>query len=323
MNRRRFLIALAPFLQLAIFIVARAADEVSAFRPVAVGKVAGADSVFAATTRYLLIYGDRTGETLFDLKRGAQHPLTENEGLVGRGAWKWKLVVGRTVQLQLRWANGPVSLYACPQFEGDGLKPLAPDWMRISPRANRLEVLLMNRYYRWELRSGRLTRDVPMAFFDGSIVASSTSPDVLVKAGDAGIDFVSIGSGRRVRHVALRAPKDFTAGQFAPGGSYAVCTANNGFGPPQRNLVVDTRTGRVLWKFALTDWRDSPPFSPDGKRLAVPQIKRHRWEIHDSKTGAILRTLPLVPGATTGAFAPDGNTLYSLANGILYRQRAR
>ncbi len=326
MNRRLLLIALAVALPVVSFAAPKKAPIFSAkFRPIVVGKVAGADSAFDATTRYLLVYGNKTGETLFDLKTGARRPLQESEGIASNGAWKWKLRFGRTVQLELRHANGPSSRYDCPKFEGDGMKPLSPDWIRIAPERNRLEALLMNRCYRWELRSGRLISNVAMPCFDGSVAASSTSPDVLVKASDngTGINFMSIGSGRRVRHVTLRAPSNFTDDQFAPGGSYAICTDNNRIGPSERNLVVDTRTGRVLWKFALTHWRDSSCFSPDGKRLAVPQSKRQQWEIRDSKTGVILHILPLVTDVHSAPFSPDGFTLYSVANGVLYKQRAR
>ena len=63
--------------------------------------------------------------------------------------------------------------------------------------------------------------------------------------------------------------------------------------------------------------------APDDKQLAVPKTKRHCWEIHDSKTGVLLHTLPMISGVYTGAFSPDGATLYSVANGVLYKQRAR
>ena len=137
----------------------------------------GADTVYQATSRYLLVSGDYTGEILFDLETGARRNLEEDsEGLTNLGAWKWKLIFGRTVQLQLREANGAARFYACPHFEGDGLKPLSPDWIRVSPQNNRLEVLLMNRYYCWELRSRRLIYNVPLVFSSGSIEAAAFRP---------------------------------------------------------------------------------------------------------------------------------------------------
>lgn len=87
--------------------------------------------------------------------------------------------------------------------------------------------------------------------------------------------------------------------------------------------IVETRTGHVLWSYQLGQWEERAFFAPDEKSLAVPRVKRRIWEIRDTQTGVLVRTLPLMPGAQTGALSPDGATLYSIANGVLYCQRAR
>ena len=276
-----------------------------------------------ASDRYLNIYSNTTdSDTLFDLKTGAQRSM-DSEGIMAVGDWRWKLIIGREVQMQLRRANGPAKLYDCPSFEADGMKPNFPDWMRVSPESNRFETLLVNRYYCWELSSGKLKCDVPLVFSGGAIAPLTRDGKTLAIADDNAIAFVSTVSGKVARRVPFITSQSYQATQFSGLGTYALCEANNAVPATNPNLVIETRTGRVLWKFNREGWWDVIFFSPNEKLLVLPQITRRVWELRDTKTGRVLRTLPLVPGAHGGAFSPDGATLYSVANGVLYRQRAR
>ena len=89
--------------------------------------------------------------------------------------------------------------------------------------------------------------------------------------------------------------------------------------------VFDARSGRVRWNFDLenTATTDAPTWDYTGNRIALPLPSRGVWEVHRFPSGELLTTLPLVPGAGRGAFSPDGNTLYCVVGGVLYRQRAR
>ena len=86
--------------------------------------------------------------------------------------------------------------------------------------------------------------------------------------------------------------------------------------------VISTANGRVLWNFTLASPTNRAVFSDDEKWLALT-CDNLRWEICNSQNGALARKLPRVPNMRAAAFSPDGNTLYSIADGVLYRQRAR
>ena len=87
--------------------------------------------------------------------------------------------------------------------------------------------------------------------------------------------------------------------------------------------VHDTHTGRLLWRFLLEVNVRERAIAPDESVIALPFPSRAQWDIRDLQTGQKLRTLPLVPNLKSAAFSPDAKTLYSLAGGVLYRQRAR
>ena len=90
-----------------------------------------------------------------------------------------------------------------------------------------------------------------------------------------------------------------------------------------RWTIFDASSGRAVWEFEAQD-EGTPSFFALADKfffLAVPP--RQIWEVRDGSTGQIIRTLPLVSGTRGGVLSPDGNTLYSLSGGVLYRQRAR
>lgn len=89
-----------------------------------------------------------------------------------------------------------------------------------------------------------------------------------------------------------------------------------------RYHVIESSTGNTLCELESSAFSlYSSAISPDEKRIALPLSGQ--WQVRDLKTGQLLRALPLVPNTVSGAFSPDGNTLYSVADGVLYRQRAR
>lgn len=321
MNRRRFLIALAILIPLALFGAAKWATR---WRPVAIASIYGLHYVGETSRRYLIVGGNERN-FLFDLKTGANRELS-HQGLASNGAlWSFDRDQG---QFQLSQANGAALALALPDelVTGDSSKfPLGsgmPVRIRVTASQNRVEAHFSNRYCRWNLSSRRLERNVLLDFQNYGDTALSRDGAWIVQAGYEDIAFVSTRSGRVGRRVALRF-NVFESMMISPYGSFALYDQGAGNSSSWRWRVVDTGTGRVKWSFDLDEPRDFAVFSPDEKWLALPLTSRHIWQIRELSSGAILRTLPLVPGAHSGAFSPDGATLYSVAQGVLYRQRAR
>ena len=218
--------------------------------------------------------------------------------------------------------GGPITSYSVPTNFGRGVQELSPDCVRISPDKNRLEMLLVERYFRWNLKSHRLERDVSLRELGVSMTATIARDGESIVSPNFGlIKIASTKTGQSPRIVPLQGVRSFESMRVSPLGYYALYDAPGTIGPSRFN-VVDVQTGRALWQFDLDSLRDYAEFSSDEKWLALPLTQRKIWQIRDTKTGKFLRTLPLVPGAHGGAFSPDGATLYSVANGILYRQRA-
>ena len=321
--KRRLIIAFAVLLPLVIFGATKwTAKERESWRPVAIGKVEGADTISIASQQYLSIYSNSTGaDTRFDLKTGTQRAMN-SEDILPVGDWKWKLVLGNKVQIQLSRANRPTKIYECPDFEADGMKPNFPDWIRVSPQDNRFEALLVNRYYCWELSSHRLKLNTVLGFSGGAVAPFGRDGRTLAIGDDNGVKYVSTRSGRVVRRVPLVAA-NYQVTQLSALGTYALCQANNSIPTTVPFLVADSQTGRILWKFDIENWWGIVLLSHNEKLLALPHVERDAWEIHETKTGRLIRTLPLMTGVTSGAFSPDNSTLYSVADGVIYRQRAR
>lgn len=105
---------------------------------------------------------------------------------------------------------------------------------------------------------------------------------------------------------------------LSPYGRYALCEQSAGT-PVWR--VVETRTGKWLWRFTSHPGSSLWAISDDQNTIVIPADKN--WEVRDLQSGAVQRQLPFVPGATVAALSPDGKALYSVAKGVLYRQRAR
>ena len=323
MNRRRFLILLAIFPPLAIFVAAR---RTASWRPVAIAKVTDS-SVNAASERYLIIGGNEGGPTLFDLKTRTWRYLANNEGITSEGAWKWKTeIVQNKMRLRLREADGPISYYEMPGATFTSTREdMTPSWIRVVPTANRVEVLCKDRYYRWKLGSRQLERNVRLKGGKGFFQAITRDGEAAVRANAHEITIVSTHSEQLMKRVLLMGFQNSGSPTISAFGSYALYNDRE-----QSHFsswhVVNARTGRTLWTFNTEISKTFslfPFFSPDETLIALPVPSMGQWQIRDLKTGQILRTLPLLPNAPWGAFSPDGATLYSVANGVLYRQRAR
>ena len=353
MNRRRILIALAILTPLALFGAAKWATR---WRPVVVGATLGRtrhSPLVRASARYV-VAGDRTSYTRFDLQTGARVALqnggmartsaTKRGGIAPTGAW----AVERTVNSKGHWKliltapDGAARAYSCGGAGFDlppGSGPI-PNWevenlaaqrLRVSPAGNRLELLDGYHYWRWNLASGALERQIALEQPDplGNADDRDAESFALTRDGERAVFPVektlvwrSMRSGAVLTRVPLGGVPHFRAARVSPLGTYALFDANL-TGATARWRVVETRTGRVLWSFDVGSSEEIAPFAPDETRIAVPLSQSKIWQIRDLATGKIIGTLPLVPDTNAAAFSPDGATLYSIAGGVLYRQRAR
>ena len=317
---RRILIALAVLVPLAIF---GAAKWASRFRPVLLGAVGGTHlaRVQMSASESTVAVDDQK----FDLK-GAYSDALPNHFL-GVGRWTWAWAPGYPALLFLDDGLHPVQTYALPVNipvdEGEFAQPL----VNFSPAADRVEMLVLGHYVRWRAHSRAVERHCELVTGHDNIrelagaFALSRDGETVVFAGTASITVFSTRTGKPVRVTPLQ---DATLGEtieISPHGRYALYELSTHRFFKQR--VVETRSGRVPWILTMDDNQTAAVFSPDETEIAVPIAKRARWEVHRLPTGEIARTLPLIPQTRGAAFAPDGDTLYSLAGDVLYRQRAR
>lgn len=334
MNRRRWFIAFAVLLPIAIFGAAKWATR---WRPVAIGPLIDQPQILVGPPQ--IMASERlvrvSNGTLYDLQTN-QRTQTQ-EDLVGQGTWMWSwdweqpkdhlLVVW---QLLLRDGTKPPVNYNLETpvgyyFSGDG------SWVRISDAENRVEMLIAasGEYYRWNYTSRAIEIHTKFALENGPSAVSRDGATYFFAEYHA-ISAFSTRDGHLIKRVPL-AIRSSSRGrvQISPFGSYALYPVENGAALHWN--VVDARSGQLQWKFDLEGkWNyvsDSSELyaaiSPDENWIALPFPSRKTWEIRDSKNGRLVRTIPLLPDTQSGAFSPDNSTLYSVANGVLYRQRAR
>ncbi len=315
-RRRRLLIALAVAVPIALFAVAR---TMASWRPVPVGRLLVGNSSSRDIT--IQFVGNRVVEsssgTAFDVTTGVR-TNAPRFNIVGQGAWTWDAVGGDKPQLILRDGDGAPIAYPLSPSQKIGSMALA--WVRLSPARNRVEAVVFNRYYRWNARTRALERmQKLMGALEGAQTFSGDGTRI-VRAGFGSIDHTFTDSKRPTKYVKLRGFRGFEAMRISPLGTFALYDAPGKSGPSHIR-VVGAQTGRVRWEFDLDNFQDKPAFASDDSALAVLHLKH--WEVRDAQTGRILRQLPRVIHARDAAFSPDGNTLYSVAGGVLYRQRAR
>lgn len=316
MNRRRFLVALAVALPVAIFAVAR---TTASWRPVPVGRLLGGNGNWHYPE--IQFVGNQVVErgsgTAFDMTTGVRtHAPRFN--IVGQRAWTWQTVGGAKPQLILRDGDGAPAEYPLKLSQRIGNRPIGI--VRLTPARNRVEAIVNYHYHRWNARTHALEHTQKLM---GALEGAQTfgrDGDSIVRAGFASIDHTFTDGKRAPKRVKLRGFNAFEAMRISPLGNFALYDAPGKNGPSHMR-VVDAQSGRVRWEFELDDFKDKPAFAPDDSALAILHGKR--WEIRDAQTGRILRKLPRVIHAREAAFSPDGAMLYSVADGVLYRQRAR
>ncbi len=256
----------------------------------------------------------------------------DSVGVMLDGTWKWHIELGayefmfgsqdfhyndvpgelKHPTLFLSEGHSGPSTYSIPLptlSEGEG----SPDMISVSPADNHVDLVLSGRYFRWNKKSTELERNIvlpPVRPDQSSYVALSRDGETLVHSVDSDIRTISTRTGRILKTL----PTHGSAIALSPFGNYAICRTAS---------VIDIHNGRESWRFEMEIVESYLVFSSDEKLVAIPVVNRKQWEIRDLKTGELLRTLPLLPGVTNGQFSPDNSMLYSVTNGVLYRQRAR
>ena len=331
MNRRRILIALAVFVPLALF---GAAKNAASWRPVKLGALpsVGAASplpLVMASSNAVIVAGDSSGTTWFDLPTQRARARRSNEGFTKDGANTWE-VTGSPPQLELLQNTGrvayPLPATAVRQIGVFGAGSARAE-QQVEQREGRVELLTWDRYCRWNAGSRELERDI--GWGGGSLwadAAATRDGENIVAIGGGRIAFFSTRDERATRRVPVATPpgETYQPTQVSPYGSYAIYETAKTGALVRRADVLNCATGGRVWSFQKTSGTgDATVISPDEIWLAQANSARRIWEIYDLKSGALQRTLPQVSNARTAAFSPDGNTLYSVADGVLYRQRAR
>ena len=249
----------------------------------------------------------------------------EGKGIALDGGRVWNFDINSQGQLQLRAANSPTLSYQIPAADiaeiFGGFTGFIPAWVRITPTSDRVEILFEGRYYRWKFNSRQLERDVVLQPSDRSFEKVTRDGEAAISASPDAIIVASTRPQRTFKRVLLAGLKTFDSNiAISPFGAYALYKKYVPNGSASY-LIVETRSGRVLWTFSMDDI-NLTSISPDETRIAIPMVARRQWEIRELATGNLLCTLPAV-AESSGAFSQDNSTFYSVANGVLYRQRAR
>ena len=340
---RRFLIALAVAVPVAVFIPAKIA---ASWRPVALYNLVGAQTTIPMTMRVsqrYLVTSDVNATNRFDLQSGEQTILSHG-GIAENDAWMANLRAPKYGQLELSLRSGGQTFaYPIPNVTASSIagyeantsaQMLSRQTLRIE--ADRVEFVetKIATYRRWNRRSRQLERDIPLfditknmsGFVEEKVAAITRDGERVVTLDSQMIEWRSTLSSQvtqRFRFNSYRLMNQ-TSEQIQVSNYGAVALYNvwiGGQNSAQWN-VISTANGRVLWNFTLASLTNRAVFSSDEKWLALP-VDNLRWEIRNAQNGALTRILPRVPNVRAGAFSPDNQTLYSVANGVLYRQRAR
>ena len=247
-------------------------------------------------------------------------------GVTTDGVWKWhikwgdylipdggqdSIVIGDEKRaFFLSEGDSTPVRYPIPSYEISGTFGL----ISVSPSDNRVDLVLSGHYLRWNKKSTKLERNIvlPPVGRDqrSDYIALSRDGKTLIQSVSLDIRTISTRTGRILKTL----PTHGSAVALSPFGNYALYRTAS---------IIDTHTGRELWRFDMETMESHIVFSSDETLVAIPFAYHKQWEIRDLKTGQLLRTLPLLPGVTNGQFSPNNSTLYSIYNGVLYRQRAR
>ena len=327
MNRRNFLIALAVALPVAVFVPAKIA---ASWRPVAVGDTTSrtnSSTSIVVGPQVVLIWDEIGKVTPFDLATG-KRSSQKIQGVCKDGLATWSHTEGKYPQLLIT-RNGKTHVYNLPGDISGRLKE-SSDYAKVLDAPDRIELLYEDRYYRWKPGIAKCQLELRCDEMDFEQADASITHDgqSIVDARNEGyrgtVAWFSTSDGRLARRVATATSARYGADYLSNFGSYSIYTKRVPRSEtPQKWEIVDTTNGRVLWSCLRPTEADFLAISPDETRVAISRLFARRWEIRDLRSGKIIRTLPLVPNTHDSAFSPDGATLYSIANGVLYRQRAR
>ncbi len=203
------------------------------------------------------------------------------------------------------------------QYLAKGFSDYGPQ-VHISPEQNRVVLLSGKTIVEWDYQTGKLKhqREIKsIAQSTRSALSSDGRSFVLAVSKGFQIGDVATGVTRKVSFQGVSFPQ---SAELSPHGKYGVLDQKSA----KRFKVVESATGKPLWGFsAPTGAPDGWTISDDEKTIFVRQSRN--WQVHDLKSGELLRELPLVPNVCACTPSSDGATLYSVANGVLYRQRAR
>ncbi len=333
MNRRYILIALAIVVPLALLVPSKIA---ASWRPAKVAVLSqtgvptlvglGAVSALRATPREVVLFSfESQNDTICDLQTQRVRP-TKNEDVTADGSALWRLKGGNAPQLLVRSDATIERAYALSAEDAEELNAMMEEGFytqsySVTANAERVELAVGAHYYRWNTGSRVLERntncDMESSLENKAITRDGAN---IINAGLGQISALSTESGEFTRHT--KVPKTNAEGaQISAFGTYSI------YSPPISNAmkwrVLATADAHELWQFQISARDDVVTLSPDEKWLAIARGDRKIWEVRELPTGKIIRTLPLVPATNMGAFSPDGTTLYSVADGVLYRQRAR
>lgn len=251
----------------------------------------------------------------------------EGEGIVAGGNGEWHFVGGAAPYLSVRQGVSAERPYAFPAEDFEELNAMPQDWYQdpaiVAANEERVEMAIGAHYYRWNVETRELERNISCDMADGlSNKAITRDGESIINAGLSEISVISTQTGEFTRHD--KVPHAGADGaHISAFGAYCVYEPVTN-SQEQIWSVLDTATARDGWTFTLDNWRDDVVlFSPDEKYFVIGRGDRKIWEFHDAKTGEIARKLPMVADANSAAFSPDSATLYSIADGVLYRQSAR
>ncbi|RYX85244.1 WD40 repeat domain-containing protein [bacterium] len=301
----------------------------ASWRPVAMGRVGtptdGNSILLASNKRVLLTERFITSPSLvaFDTRSGKVQPRRFAEeriaGLAGESVWSlyWDKSQHRGyVETDVPKRRFSFDLAEFSPYER------TPALFRVFPRENQVLFLFKGRVYRWNLQTTRLERSIRLGDEVSSWpIALSRDGHTFVRC-DLETFFVGdTNTGKITKRVAFQGFRFFESIHLSPYGKYALFERPSS---PSQMRVVDVATGKSLWVFDnshndVNDWA----ICDDEQTIFVRINKGNTWEVRDLKTGTLQSRLPVVPGASMVAAAPDGEALYSVARGILYRQRGR
>ena len=282
--------------------------------------------------------GLQTYGTLFDLDSGrvksffwpSQRQFTGLEGEAVWGLCQGKDKHSGYVEIEIGGKTKKFS-FESPDFEFELLGDEQSVLFRVFPAQNRAVLLCLNRVYSWNLQTTRLEKNIQFEEprrVDPRTVLSRDARTFIHYVG--GLRIGDVRSGKTQKWVVFPNSKLSESLYLSPYGR-TILFENTKSSQIQ---VVDATNGKSLWKFAnplsgashsfntvnsnqIRDWA----ISGDEETIFV-----HRddvWEVRDLKTGMVRSSLPWISGTTAVVASPEGGTLYSVARGVLYRQRAR